>query len=348
VNWANQQTPILGSPGRFQTGGSRCQLKSCQNETCQLRLGKVTGREEPYSPVVHLPTFDHAMNSAVTRLLVVLFGLLVATLFQTAGFAEDSRPRRSSPSSVVVALVQFDAVPEAIDRNLMEMDRLVRAAVDRGARWIQFHEGCVSDYTPQVKTLAELVPEGKSTQRMISLAAECDCYIAFGINERNEDRFHISQVFVGPQGLVHCYRKTWLHRTNEDKGYRNELARYDPGTGPSLFEIDGVRAACFICADATSPRCIERLRDLQAEVVFHPNNHINPSPKSNWKRKRELTKEIGAPVLVSNRVGHSWMYSCEGGCGVISATGELLAQSNSDGREEILIWKLKLPRRFAP
>ena len=261
---------------------------------------------------------------------------------QTNVFAQGPSSGETSPRKVVVALVQFDAVPEAIDRNLVEMERLARSAVDRGARWIQFHEGCVSDYTPRIKTLAEQVPDGKSTQRMINLAAELNCYISFGLNERNGDRFHISQVFVAPQRLVHCYRQTWLFRTDEDKGYQNELLRYDPGTGPSLFEIDGVRAACFICADANSPRCIERLRDLHPQVVFHPNNHINPSPEADWKTKRELTKEIGAPVLVSNRVGHSWMYTCDGGCGVISAAGELLAHSNTDGKEEILIYELEI------
>jgi predicted amidohydrolase len=272
-----------------------------------------------------------------------LAALLIITMCQALAFAQPPPSDETSPRKVVVALVQFDAVPEASDRNLVEMERLARSAVDRGARWIQFHEGCVGDYTPQLKTQAEPVPDGKSTQRMIKLAAELNCYLSFGLNERSGDRFHISQVFVGPHGLVHCYRKTWLFRTDEDKGYRNELARYDPGTGPSLFEIDGVRAACFICADASAPRCIERLRDLHPQVVFHPNNHINPTPDADWERKRKLSKEIGAPVLVSNRVGHSWMYQCDGGCGVISATGELLAQSNTDGKEEILIYELEIP-----
>jgi predicted amidohydrolase len=269
-------------------------------------------------------------------------GFLIVAMCQTNVFAQGPSSDETSPRKVVVALVQFDAVPEAIDRNLVEMERLAHSAVDRGARWIQFHERCVSDYTPRIKTLAEQVPDGKSTQRMINLAAELNCYISFGLNERNGDRFHISQVFVAPQRLVHCYRKTWLFHTDEDKGHRNELARYDPGTGLSLFEIDGVRAACFICADANSPRCIERLRDLHPQVVFHPNNHINPSPEADWKTKRELTQEIGAPVLVSNRFGHSWMYTCDGGCGVISAAGELLAHSNTDGKEEILIYELEI------
>ena len=268
--------------------------------------------------------------------------LMVATL-QAVVFGITPEQDVKSPQKVTVAIIQFDTVPEAVDRNLDEMERLTRTAVERGARWIMFHEGCVVDYTPRVKALAEPVPDGKSTQRMLNLSAELDCYISFGLSERNGERFHISQVFVGPQGLVHCYRKTWLHRTDEDIGYRNELARYDPGTGPSLFEIDGVSAACFICAGATAPRCIERLRDLQPQVVFHPNNHVNRSPKSNWKTKRERTKQIGAPVLVSNRIGHSWRYHCEGGCGVISAGGELLAQSNTEGKEEVLLYELKIP-----
>ena len=282
-------------------------------------------------------------NHRMPGLQQLLAGLLIVTAFQTTVFAMDPQPNVVSPNRVTVAIVQFNAVPEAIDRNLGEMERLTRTAVDQGARWIMFHEGCVADYTPRVKTLAETVPDGKSTQRMIKLAAELNCYISFGLNERNGDLFHISQVFVGPQGLVHCYRKTWLHRTDKDVGYRNELARYDPGTGPSLFEMDGVSTACFICADATAPRCIERLRDLQPQVVFHPNNHINRSPKADWARKRERTEQIGAPVLVSNRIGHSWMYHCEGGCGVISATGELLAQSNTDGQEEVLVYELEIP-----
>ena len=272
-----------------------------------------------------------------------LGSLLMVTTLQTVVFGVAPQQDVQSPQKVMVAIIQFDAVPEAVDRNLGEMERLMRTAVQRGARWIMFHEGCVVDYTPRIKFLAESVPDGKSTRRMLKLAAELDCYISFGLSERNEGRFHISQVFVGPHGMVHCYRKTWLHRTAEDIGYRNALARYDPGTGPSLFEIDGVSAACFICADSNAPRCIERLRDLRPQVVFHPNNHVNRLPQADWKNKCEPTKQIGAPVLVSNRVGHSWTYHCEGGCGVISADGELLVQSNTNGKEEVLLYELKIP-----
>ena len=112
-----------------------------------------------------------------------------------------------------------------------------------------FHEGTISDYTPQLAAFAEHLPDGRSTESMMDLAAELDCYINFGLSETDGERYFMSQVFVGPAGFIYCYRKSWLWLEPDDRGYRNEWARYDPGTGPDLFEFDGVRATCFICAD---------------------------------------------------------------------------------------------------
>ena len=56
--------------------------------------------------------------------------------------------------TVRVALVQFDAEPEAVEHNLHNMSVLARQAADAGARWIMFHEGTVSDYTPRLAQIA--------------------------------------------------------------------------------------------------------------------------------------------------------------------------------------------------
>jgi predicted amidohydrolase len=166
----------------------------------------------------------------------------------------------AAPRVVPVAVVQFDAVPEAVDANLATMERLTRQAVQKGARWVVFHEGATCDYTGKLEQLAESVPGGRSTARFERLAKELGCFISFGLSEKDKDRFYITQVFVGPEGFIYRYRKTWLHKDPEDIGYRNEYARYDPGTGPELFTIDGLRETCFICADSTSPRRIARAR----------------------------------------------------------------------------------------
>lgn len=241
--------------------------------------------------------------------------------------------------TIRVALIQFDAKPEAIDENLDKMQQRVEEAVAKKARWIMFHEGTVCDYTPHLDQYAEPVPSGKSTQLMITLARQHQCYISFGLSEKADNRYFISQVFVGPEGLVTCYRKSWLWRSPDDKGYRNEWARYDPGAGPYLFMIDGIKATCFICADGGAPRCIDRARMLKPQVVFYPNNRGN-LPKLDIFGKHAET--IGAPMLVTNRTGYSWEHLCHGGNVIYSATGEVLAKSNREGREEMLIYDLEL------
>jgi predicted amidohydrolase len=238
-----------------------------------------------------------------------------------------------------VALIQFDAVPEEASRNVPKMTGLVRDAVGAGAQWVLFHEGTVCDYTPRLEDFAEEVPSGASTVMMRRLAAELNCHIAFGLSERERDRFYIAHVFVGPQGLIYCYRKTWLWRQNDDYGYRNEWARYDCGDGPELFEFDGVQSTCFICADGEAPRCVQRAAQLQAQVVFYPNNrHRLPEFEDFGAR----AAKIGAPMLVTNRVGLSWVHDCEGGCVVYGANGAVLAKANREGREEILLHDLIL------
>lgn len=236
-----------------------------------------------------------------------------------------------------IALIQFDAVPERPEQNLNRMAELVEAAAGQGARWIQFHEGTLCDYSPALEHYAEPVPTGRATQRMSELARRFDCVVSFGLTEVDNGRFFITQVFVGPSGFLYRYRKTWLWREESDTGYRNEWARYDPGTGPELFTVDGIAATCFICADGEAPRCIERAAALRPQVVFYPNNREELPLEAFAERARWL----GAPLLVTNRTGLSWGYDCRGGSTLFSASGAVLAQANREGREEILVCNLR-------
>ncbi len=241
--------------------------------------------------------------------------------------------------TIRVALVQFDAVPEQIDHNVRQVEALTERAVRSGARWVMFHENCLCDYTPRVSELSEEVPEGQSTRRIAALAERLHCYVGFGLSEKRFGLQYISHVFVGPRHYFHHYRKTWLWYAKLDHGYRNEWIRFDPGTGPEPFIIDGVRATCFICADGEAQRCIERAARLKPQVVFYPNNReILPAFHVFGTR----AKAIGAPMLVTNRVGMSWKYNTQGGCTVFGPDGTVLAKANRKGQEEILLYNLKV------
>jgi predicted amidohydrolase len=238
-----------------------------------------------------------------------------------------------------IALVQFNAIPEDKSENLWQMERLSREAAAAGARWIVFHEATLTDYTPKLSQFAERVPSGSTTEYLSELARELDCFISFGLSEVDDDRYFITQVFVGPQGYIYHYRKTWICRKENDEGYRNEWERYDPGTGPELFDLDGVKATCFICSDSAAPRCIQRASLLKPQVVFHPCN-VRFGVKA--ESFAETARGINAPILLTNRVGLSWTHESPGGCAFVSATGEILAKANMEGKEEILLYELEI------
>jgi predicted amidohydrolase len=271
--------------------------------------------------------------------------ILIALLLPTVGAAAETAGPEARPAGVKslrVALVQFDATPEQSEHNLQQMDRLTRQAVSQKARLVMFHEGALTDYTARLKELAEPVPGGNACQRMGKLAKELDCFISFGLSERDGDRYYITQVFVGPQGLVHRYRKTWIFHNQSDAGFRNEHARYDPGTGPELFTIDGIAATCFICSDGEAPRCIDRAITLRPQLIFYPNNRAALPPPAVFG---DRARRIGAAMLVTNRVGKSWHHDCQGGCVAFDAAGDVLTKANREGREEILVVGIPIPAR---
>jgi predicted amidohydrolase len=248
--------------------------------------------------------------------------------------------RAVTAKKIPIALVQSSSVAGRIKENLDNMERLAEKAAQGGAKWIQFPELTVCDYVDKPGASAELVPRGSSTARMIKVVQRLGVMIVFGLAEKDRGRIYDAAVFVGPQGYLYHYRKTWLWRDRTDENYRDEWARYDPGPGPELFHVEGLRATCFICADSNSKRCVQRAAALKPQVVFFPINRHNVSSFEDYGN---IAKQIGAPVLVANRVGRSVAKDTLGGSVVYSALGEILARANMEGREEILHYNLELP-----
>jgi predicted amidohydrolase len=81
---------------------------------------------------------------------------------------------------------------------------------------------------------------------------------------------------------------------------------------------------------------------MKPQLVFYPNNRGTlPEPEVFGAR----AARIGAPMLVTNRVGDSWGHDCAGGCVVYGPDGSVLDQANRNGREEILYHELLIPAR---
>ena len=245
-----------------------------------------------------------------------------------------------------IALIQMEVIQENPEKNLKKILELSKKAAQKGAKILLFPEGCLTDYVSDVDAFAEEAPQGPACQSVKKLADELKVYISFGLIEKDGIHRYITQVFLGPRKFMYKYRKTWLYATTDRiksiRRHRNEPDDFDPGTGPELFEIAGLTASCVICADTMAGRCLKVLNQLKPQVVFYPNNREIWQPPEYWAK---IAKATEALLLITNRVGTSWGEHCEGGCAVYSKEGKLLAAANTDGKEEILLFDLKLTKK---
>jgi predicted amidohydrolase len=238
-----------------------------------------------------------------------------------------------------VALIQISTIEEQPEENLKKIIDFAKRAADKGAKIIMFHEGTLTDYVSDVDKYAQEVPTGSACKQINKLANELNVYISFGLIEKDGLNRYITQVFLGPNNYLYKYRKSWLYPTSDRikaiRRHRDEPSDFDPGSGPELFEIAGLKASCIICADANAPRCLKLLKQLNPEIVFFPNN------REMWRPNylQNVAKQIGIPILVTNRVGTSWGEKCEGSCSVYAKNGDLIVESSKE-KEEILICDL--------
>ncbi|MCE7742079.1 MAG: carbon-nitrogen hydrolase family protein [Candidatus Heimdallarchaeota archaeon] len=107
--------------------------------------------------------------------------------------------------------------------------------------------------------IAETIP-GKTTNIMAELAVKKNVYLCFGINEKNEDRFHNSQVLIDPTGeIIAVHRKTKMRETF-----------FSPGENlVTVTDIKGIKTGLVICYDVQSKEVNRALRKNKLDLIIH-------------------------------------------------------------------------------
>ena len=157
-----------------------------------------------------------------------------------------------------------------VARNL---DRLISGLEGVEADLMVLPELCASGYQfvsrDEVRDLAENVPDGVTTKRLIDVARRKGMVIVAGLPERAGAAFYNSAVVVGPQGAIGCYRKTHL--------FFEETLFFSPGdTGFQVWDIGPARIGAMICFDWYYPESARTLALKGAEIICHPSNLVLP------------------------------------------------------------------------
>jgi predicted amidohydrolase len=169
-----------------------------------------------------------------------------------------------------VGFYQYEPQFGEVARNL---DAVAAALEQAEADLIVLPELFASGYQfvsqDEVMQLAESVPDGPTTRRLVELAKRRRMVIVAGLPERAGLACYNSAVVVGPSGFIGCYRKTHL--------FFEETLFFKPGdSGFQVWDIGPAKIGVMICFDWYYPEAARTLALKGAEIICHPSNLVLP------------------------------------------------------------------------
>jgi predicted amidohydrolase len=158
-------------------------------------------------------------------------------------------------------------------------------------------EFCASGYQfvsqDEVRELAEPVPDGPTTARLIAIAKKRRMVLVAGLPERAGSAYYNSAVVVGPSGFFGRYRKTHL--------FFEETLFFAPGdTGFQVWDIGPAKIGVMICFDWYYPESARTLALKGAEILCHPSNLVLPNCPDSMPVRCLENRVFG---ITSNRIG---------------------------------------------
>jgi predicted amidohydrolase len=196
-------------------------------------------------------------------------------------------------------------------------------------------ELCVSGYqfVSQSETceLAEPIPDGPTTKRLIEVARRKHMVIVAGVAELAGSSLYNSAVVVGPKGFIGSYRKSHL--------FFEETLFFTPGdTGFRVWDIGPAKIGVMICFDWYYPESARTLALKGADIICHPSNLVLPNCPDSMP-VRCLENRVFS--VTCNRVGTEarggkapLVYI--GNSEVVNPRGEILQRSPRD-REDLCV-----------
>ena len=167
-----------------------------------------------------------------------------------------------------IAVAQFE--PKSGDKsyNLSVISKLAQKAKSANADLISFHEMSITAYTytkdlslEEITALAENVPNGESTQKLIRISQQHDIPILAGLVEKEDGKIYNTYVCVTRDGMVAKYRK--LHPfINRHMSSGNEYC---------VFNLLGWKCGILICYDNNVIENVRATSLLGAEIIFAPH-----------------------------------------------------------------------------
>lgn len=220
---------------------------------------------------------------------------------------------------------QFAPVFGRISQNLNHVtSRLVKANADLWVLPELFNTGYQFVSRAEVADLAESVPNGFTTRRLVEFAKDTKTWLVAGLPERAGRSFYNSSVLVGPRGHAGTYRKTHL--------FYEEKLWFQPGRDDyRVYDIGKARIGMMVCFDWIFPEVARSLALAGADLLCHPANLVLPyGPDAMITRCLEnRVFAVTANRIGSERRGGKKRLTYIGQSEIVDPAGRILVRAGS-------------------
>ncbi len=226
----------------------------------------------------------------------------------------------------------------SVDRNVAEMERLVREAAAQGATYIQTPEMTGALLRDKEARAASFVSEDRdlvvSTARR--LASELGIFLHIGSTAilRADGKIANRALLFSPEGkTLASYDKIHMFDVDLDNGESwRESAAYEPGTQAVISEVNGAKLGFAVCYDLRFPQLFRSEALAGAEVLTVPAAFTRQTGEAHWHvllRARAI--ENGAFVIAAAQGGlHEDGRETYGHSLIIDPWGRVLAEAEHD------------------
>jgi predicted amidohydrolase len=229
------------------------------------------------------------------------------------------------PSSLRVALGEYDTAWHDPETSLARATDLVREARESGADLVLLPEMCTTGFTMDAAQHCEPI-DGPSVRRLRELAQSASIHVIAGVATRANDgateRFYNSSLLISPDGEILAeYRKQRLF------AYAREEETYAAGSESCVVTVKGVRIGLLICFDlrfpelfsAIAPRC-----DAIAVIANWPSTR-----HTHWETLLHARAiDTQTFMMGVNRLGKAGRLEYLGGSIIRDPWGEVVAASD--------------------
>lgn len=228
-----------------------------------------------------------------------------------------------------VAAIQLDIIKNNKIKNLEKVSSLIGDhKLDLVVLPELFSTGYFYENIEDIQNLAEEVPSGFTTNKLLEIAKEKSTTIVGTILEKENNNLYICSVAVNPKGFLGKYRKK--HLTNDEKKV------YNRGEGSFVFEVNGIKIGIIICFEGWLP---ERARELAKEgvqIILHSALICNPkSLEIMGIRALENNCYVAVSNACSTEVFNGEAITFRGESRIFGLNGDVLL--SADKKETIII-----------